>query len=61
MAFHPEKFYGGGLLVTGGRREVLISVSDGKKITKVRIFDFDEARLIAEDILRCVREGDGDA
>ena len=52
MAFHPEKIYGDGLLVTGGRREVLIGVSDGKEITAVRIFDFDEARLIAEDILR---------
>lgn len=61
MAFHPEKIFGDGLLVTGGRREVLISVSDGKKITKVRIFDFDEARLIAEDILQCLGEGDGDA
>ena len=46
--------------MTGGRREVLISVSDGKKITKALIFDFDEARLIAEDILQCVKDGDGD-
>ena len=61
MAFHPEKIYGDGLLVTGGWREVLIGVSDGKEITAVRIFDFDEARLIAEDILRCVKEGNGDA
>lgn len=61
MSFHPEKIYGDGLLVTRGRREVLISVSDGEEITAVRIFDFDEARLIAEDILQCVKDGDCDA
>lgn len=61
MAFHPEKIYGGGLLVSDGRREVILAVSNGNEIKSALIFDFDEARLIAEDILRCVREVGGDA
>ena len=61
MAFHPEKIFGGGLLVSDGRREVILAVSNGNKVKSALIFDFDEARLIAEDILQCVREGDGDA
>ena len=56
MALHPEK-YGDGLLVTRGRNEVLISMTDGKKVTKCRIFSLAEARAIAEDILQCIKEG----
>ena len=55
MALHPEK-YGDGLLVTGGRNEILISMTDGKKVTKCRIFSLAEARAIAEDILQCCAE-----
>lgn len=61
MAFHPEKIFGGGLLVSEGRREVILAVSNGNKIKSALIFDFDEARLIAEDILQCLKEGGGDA
>ena len=61
MAFHPEKIFSGGLLVSDERREVILAVSNGNEIKSALIFDFDEARLIAEDILQCVREGDGDA
>lgn len=60
MALHPEK-YGDGLLVTGGRNEVLISMTDGKNVTKCRIFSFAEARAIAEDILQCCAEVKDDA
>lgn len=61
MAFHPEKIFGGGLLVSGGRQEVILAVSNGHEIKSALIFGFDEARLIAEDILQCLKEGDGDA
>ena len=61
MAFHPEKIFGGGLLVSEGRREVILAVSNGNKIKSALIFDFDEARLIAEDILQCVKGGGGNA
>ena len=61
MAFHPEKIYGGGILVSEGRRDVILAASNGRKITSALVFDFDEARLIAEDILRCVEDGDDDA
>ena len=60
MALHPER-YGDGLLVTGGRSEVLISMTDGKKVTKCRIFSFAEARAIAEDILQCCAKVKDDA
>ena len=56
MALHTER-YGDGLLVTCGRNEVLISMTDGKKVTKCRIFSLAEARAIAEDILQCIKEG----
>lgn len=59
MALHPER-YGDALLVTRGRNEVLISMTDGKKITKCRIFSLAEARAIAEDILQCCAEMKGD-
>lgn len=55
MALHTER-YGDGLLVTAGLNEVLISMTDGKKVTKCRIFSFAEARAIAKDILQCCAE-----
>lgn len=55
MALHLER-YGDGLLVTGGRNEVLISMTDGKKVTKCRILSIDTARALAEYILQCCKE-----
>lgn len=55
MAHHYDR-YGDGVLVTGGRREVMISVTDGKNVCKCRIFSLDTAKAIAEDILQCCED-----
>ena len=60
MAHHYDR-YGDGVLVTGGKREVLISATDGKKVLKCVIFSLDTARKVAVDILQQVQEADGDA
>ena len=59
MALFRDK-YGDGVMITEGRKEVLISTTDDNKVTKCRILSIDTARALAEYILQCC-EGDGDA
>ena len=41
-----------------GRKEVLISTTDGNKVTKCRILSKNTARALAEYILQCCEEDD---
>lgn len=59
MALFRDK-YGDGVMITKGRKEVLISTTDGNKVTKCRILSIDTALALAEYILQCCEE-DNDA
>ena len=56
MAVFRDK-YGDGVMITKGRKEVLVSTMDGNKVTKCRILSIDTARALAEYILQCIKEG----
>lgn len=55
MALFHDK-YGDGVMITKGRMEVLISITDGNKVTKCRILSIDTARALAMNILHCCEE-----
>ena len=55
MALFRDK-YGDGVMITKGRKEVLISTTDGDKVSKCRILSIDTARALAEYILQCCKE-----
>ena len=55
MALFRDK-YGDGVMITEGRKEVIISTTDGTKVTKCRIFSIDTARALADYILQCCEE-----
>lgn len=59
MALFRDK-YGDGVMITKGRKEVIIAITDGNKITKCRILSIDTARALAWYILQCCKE-DGNA
>lgn len=56
MALFRDK-YGDGVMITKGRKEVLISATDGNKVTKFRILSIDTARALGDYILQCIKEG----
>ena len=57
MAVFRDK-YGDGVMITKGLKEVLISTTDGNKVTKCRILSIDTARALAEYILQSCEEDD---
>lgn len=57
MALFRDK-YGDGVMITEGRKEVLISTTDGNKVTKCRILSIDTARALADYILQCCKEAE---
>lgn len=57
MALFRDK-YGDGVMITKGRKEVIITITDGNKITKCRILSIDTALALAMNILHCCEEKD---
>lgn len=55
MALFRDK-YGDGVMITKGRKEVLVSTTDGNKVSKCRILSIDTARALAMYILQCCQE-----
>ena len=56
MSLHPER-KGSGLYITGNRSEIMFIMTDENIAECCRIYNFDQARKIAEDIFQCIKEG----
>ena len=56
MSLHPER-KDSGLYITGNRSEIMLIMTEGNIAECCRIYNFDQARKIAEDILQCIKEG----